>query len=193
MLARTILTLIALGGSLACSSLSAEQRGPEIADFTLANGLELVVIPDRRAPVVTHMIWYKVGAADETPGKSGLAHFLEHLMFKGTAKNPAGKFSQVVARIGGQENAFTSQDYTGYFQRVPSDQLKTVMEFEADRMTGLQLTARAERNSRGAEPARRKQPSRPSHRANRGCAVSQSPLRKTGYRLAAGNGRAVAR
>ena len=140
MLARTILTLIALGGSLACSSLSAEQRGPEIADFTLANGLELVVIPDRRAPVVTHMIWYKVGAADETPGKSGLAHFLEHLMFKGTAKNPAGKFSQVVARIGGQENAFTSQDYTGYFQRVPSDQLKTVMEFEADRMTGLQLT-----------------------------------------------------
>jgi len=86
------------------------------------------------------MIWYRVGAADETPGKSGLAHFLEHLMFKGTAKNPAGKFSQVVARIGGQENAFTSQDYTGYFQRVPSEQLRTVMEFEADRMTGLQLT-----------------------------------------------------
>ncbi|MGB8015434.1 MAG: pitrilysin family protein [Pseudolabrys sp.] len=118
----------------------AQQRGPEVADFTLANGLELVVIPDHRAPVVTHMIWYKVGAADETPGKSGLAHFLEHLMFKGTAKNPTGKFSQVVARIGGQEIAFTSQDYTGYYQRVPSDQLKTVMEFEADRMTGLQLT-----------------------------------------------------
>ena len=111
-----------------------------MADFTLANGLELVVIPDHRAPVVTHMIWYKVGAADETPGKSGLAHFLEHLMFKGTAKNPAGQFSQVVARIGGQENAFTSNDYTGYYQRVPSEQLKTVMEFEADRMTGLQLT-----------------------------------------------------
>ncbi|MGA7085858.1 MAG: pitrilysin family protein [Pseudolabrys sp.] len=118
----------------------AQQRGPEVADFTLANGLELIVIPDHRAPVVTHMIWYKVGAADETPGKSGLAHFLEHLMFKGTAKNPTGKFSQVVARIGGQENAFTSQDYTGYYQRVPSDQLKTVVEFEADRMTGLQLT-----------------------------------------------------
>ncbi|MGA7162664.1 MAG: pitrilysin family protein [Pseudolabrys sp.] len=118
----------------------AQQRGPEVADFTLANGLELIVIPDHRAPVVTHMIWSKVGAADETPGKSGLAHFLEHLMFKGTAKNPTGKFSQVVARIGGQENAFTSQDYTGYYQRVPSDQLKTVMEFEADRMTGLQLT-----------------------------------------------------
>ncbi|HZP71012.1 MAG TPA: pitrilysin family protein [Pseudolabrys sp.] len=114
--------------------------GPQVADYTLPNGLELVVIPDRRAPVVTHMIWYRVGAADETPGKSGVAHFLEHLMFKGTAKNPAGKFSQVVARIGGQENAFTAQDYTGYFQRVPSEHLKTVMEFEADRMTGLQLT-----------------------------------------------------
>jgi zinc protease len=131
---------IALVAALAASPLAAQQAGPEIANFTLANGLELVVIPDHRAPVVTHMIWYKVGAADETPGKSGLAHFLEHLMFKGTAKNPAGKFSQVVARIGGQENAFTAQDYTGYYQRVPSEQLKTVMEFEADRMTGLQLT-----------------------------------------------------
>jgi zinc protease len=140
-LSRTNLTLIALVTAIATPSLAvAQQRGPEVADFTLANGLELVVIPDHRAPVVTHMIWYKVGAADETPGKSGLAHFLEHLMFKGTAKNPTGKFSQVVARIGGQENAFTSQDYTGYYQRVPSDQLKTVVEFEADRMTGLQLT-----------------------------------------------------
>jgi zinc protease len=114
--------------------------GSKVADFNLANGLELVVIPDHRAPVVTHMIWYKVGAADETPGKSGLAHFLEHLMFKGTAKNPSGHFSQAVARLGGQENAFTSNDYTGYFQRVPSEKLKTVMEFEADRMNGLQLT-----------------------------------------------------
>ena len=141
MLSRTNLTLIALVTVIATPSLAvAQQRGPEVADFTLANGLELIVIPDHRAPVVTHMIWYKVGAADETPGKSGLAHFLEHLMFKGTAKNPTGKFSQVVARIGGQENAFTSQDYTGYYQRVPSDQLKTVVEFEADRMTGLQLT-----------------------------------------------------
>ncbi len=103
----------------------ARADGPAISHFTLANGLELVVIPDRRAPVVTHMIWYKVGAADETPGKSGLAHFLEHLMFKGTAKNPAGRFSQVVATIGGQENAFTSSDYTGYYQRVPTEQLKT--------------------------------------------------------------------
>ena len=105
------------------------------------------------------MIWYKVGAADETPGKSGLAHFLEHLMFKGTAKHPAGEFSQVVARVGGQENAFTSNDYTGYFQRVPSEQLKTVMEFEADRMTGLQAhrrggAARARRHPRRARTMR---------------------------------------
>lgn len=127
-------------GVAAGASVPAQAAGPQVADYKLANGLELVVIPDRRAPVVTHMIWYKVGAADETPGKSGLAHFLEHLMFKGTAVNPAGRFSQVVARIGGQENAFTSNDYTGYFQRVPSERLKTVMEFEADRMTGLQLT-----------------------------------------------------
>ena len=132
-----------LAAGLATSSFAAEPAGAPIADFTLANGLELVVIPDHRAPVVTHMIWYKVGAADETPGKSGLAHFLEHLMFKGTAKNPTGHFSQVVATIGGQENAFTSHHYTAFYQRVPSEKLKTVMEFEADRMTGLVLTNQA--------------------------------------------------
>jgi zinc protease len=109
------------------------------ATFTLGNGLQVVVIPDHRTPVVTQMVWYKVGSADETPGKSGLAHFLEHLMFKGTAKHPAGEFSQTVLKIGGNENAFTSTDYTGYFQRVPRDQLAKMMEFEADRMTGLIL------------------------------------------------------
>jgi zinc protease len=118
----------------------AAANGPDVTHFTLANGLEVVIIPDHRAPVVTHMLWYKVGSADETPGKSGLAHFLEHLMFKGTSKNPAGRFSQVVATIGGQENAFTSSDYTGYFQRVPREHLLAMMEFEADRMTGLVLT-----------------------------------------------------
>jgi zinc protease len=109
------------------------------ASFTLKNGLQVLVIPDHRTPVVTQMIWYKVGSADETPGKSGLAHFLEHLMFKGTAKHPAGEFSQTVQKIGGNENAFTSYDYTGYFQRVTKDQLARMMEFEADRMTGLIL------------------------------------------------------
>ena len=118
----------------------AAAEGPDIAHFPLRNGLDVVVIPDHRTPVVTHMIWYKVGSADETPGKSGLAHFLEHLMFKGTAKNPEGRFSQTLATIGGQENAFTTDDYTAYFQRIAKEYLPLVMEFEADRMTGLVLT-----------------------------------------------------
>jgi zinc protease len=130
----------AVAASLVTGALAAEPAGSKVAQFTLANGLELIVIPDHRVSVVTHMVWYKVGAADETPGKSGLAHFLEHLMFKGTAKNPAGRFSQFVASVGGQENAFTSADYTAFYQRVPGDKLKTLMEFEADRMTGLVLT-----------------------------------------------------
>src|ERR1700694_3140774 len=109
------------------------------ATFTLGNGLQVVVIADHRTPVVTQMIWYKVGSADETPGKSGLAHFLEHLMFKGTIKHRAGEFSETVLRLGGNENAFTSTDYTGYYQRVPREQLAKMMEFEADRMTGLIL------------------------------------------------------
>ena len=134
-----MLAVLAFAILLICPA-AAQQQGPKVAHFQLENGLELVVIPDRRVPVVTHMIWYKVGAADETAGKSGLAHFLEHLMFKGTEKNPAGRFSQIVATIGGQENAFTTNDYTGYFQRVPADKLRQMMELEADRMTGLVLT-----------------------------------------------------
>jgi zinc protease len=125
---------------LAAFASPAAAQGSDVAHFTLANGLEVVVIPDHRTPVVTHMIWYKVGSADETPGKSGLAHFLEHLMFKGTAKNPEGRFSKFLGTIGGQENAFTTSDYTGYFQRVSKEFLPTVMDFEADRMTGLVLT-----------------------------------------------------
>jgi zinc protease len=120
-------------------SAIAQTKPQPPASFTLANGMQVVVIPDHRTPVVTQMIWYKVGSADETPGKSGLAHFLEHLMFKGTAKHPAGEFSQTVLKVGGNENAFTSTDYTGYFQRVPRDQLARMIEFEADRMTGLIL------------------------------------------------------
>lgn len=107
---------------------------------TLENGLQVVVIEDHRAPVVTHMIWYRVGAADEPPGKSGIAHFLEHLMFKGTDKIPEGGFSKVIAKNGGQDNAFTSHDYTAYFQRVVRDHLPLVMEMEADRMVNLRLT-----------------------------------------------------
>lgn len=117
----------------------AESAGPPVSLFTLANGMDVLVIPDHRAPVITHMVWYRVGSADEEQGKSGLAHFLEHLMFKGTAKNPAGHFSKILASLGGQENAFTGNDYTAYFQRVTRDHLEQVMSFEADRMTGLML------------------------------------------------------
>jgi len=139
LLRAAVLALVAVPAFMSAAG-AADKPSISVSHFKLDNGLELVVIPDRRAPVVTHMIWYKVGAADETPGKSGLAHFLEHLLFKGTAKHPAGQFSSVVARMGGQENAFTSSDYTGYYQRVPGDKLREVMDFEADRMTGLQLT-----------------------------------------------------
>lgn len=114
--------------------------GGDVASFTLGNGLQVVVIPDHRAPVVTHMIWYKVGSADEAPGKSGIAHFLEHLMFKGTKNHPEGAFSKRVAEIGGNENAFTSNDYTAYYQQVAKDYLGEVMAFEADRMQNLVLT-----------------------------------------------------
>lgn len=108
--------------------------------FKLKNGMEVVVIPDHRAPVVTQMVWYKVGAADEPQGKAGIAHLLEHLMFKGTPKYPDGAFSRIVRANGGTDNAFTSQDYTAYYQRVMKDRLPLVMELEADRMQNLQLT-----------------------------------------------------
>jgi len=129
------LALVCIAAGLGCVGAKAE-----VAHFTLSNGLEVVVVPDHRSPVVTHMIWYKVGAADETPGKSGLAHFLEHLMFKGTALNPGNRFTQAVAAIGGQENAFTGADYTAFYQRVPREYLKEMMALEADRITGLVLT-----------------------------------------------------
>lgn len=112
----------------------------DASTFKLKNGMEVVVIPDHRAPVVTHMVWYKVGAADEPQGKAGIAHLLEHLMFKGTPKHPNGSFSRIVRANGGDENAFTTQDYTAYYQRVMKDRLPLVMELEADRMQNLQLS-----------------------------------------------------
>jgi zinc protease len=114
--------------------------GPRVNHFRLDNGMDVVVIPDHRAPVVTHMVWYRNGSADDPRGKSGIAHFLEHLMFKGTHNHKQGEFSHLVAELGGQENAFTSYDYTAYFQRVAREHLGVVMDFEADRMTGLTLT-----------------------------------------------------
>lgn len=111
----------------------------EPTHFTLDNGLEVVVVSDHRAPVVTHMVWYRVGSADEPRGKSGIAHFLEHLMFKGTDKLGPGEASKIIARIGGNENAFTSHDYTAYYQTAAPAKLETVMEIEADRMVNLKL------------------------------------------------------
>jgi len=137
---KLLLAVAALMAALVGATPNAAFAGAEVSHFTLANGLEVVVVPDHRAPVVTHMIWYKVGAADETPGKSGLAHFLEHLMFKGTEKNPGDTFSRQVAAIGGRENAFTASDYTGFFQRVPRNHLQEMMALEADRITGLVLS-----------------------------------------------------
>ena len=108
--------------------------------FTLSNGMQVVVMPNHRAPLVSHMLWYKVGSADEPPGKSGIAHFLEHLMFKGTAKVATGEFSRRVGLVGRQDNAITNFDFTAYYQTIATEHLAMVMELEADRMRGLQLT-----------------------------------------------------
>jgi zinc protease len=111
-----------------------------VTDFTLDNGMQVVVVEDHRAPVVTHMVWYRAGSADEPAGKSGIAHFLEHLMFKRTENLAPGEFSKVVTAQGGRDNAFTSFDYTAYFQRVASDRLELMMQMESDRMVNLRLT-----------------------------------------------------
>ncbi len=129
------LTLLLIVATLFPFAVAAE----EPTSFTLDNGLEVVVLEDHRAPVVVQMVWYRVGAADEAPGVSGIAHYLEHLMFKGTDTLKPGEFSQVVSANGGSDNAFTSQDYTGYFQRVSADRLELMMKMEADRMRNLQL------------------------------------------------------
>ncbi|KQT69735.1 MULTISPECIES: M16 family metallopeptidase [unclassified Aureimonas] len=121
----------------------AEAKREKVSTFKLANGLDVVVLPDHRAPVVTQMVWYKAGSADEVAGTSGIAHFLEHLMFKGTKTHPAGQFSNAVSDIGGEENAFTTSDYTAYYQQVPAEALETVMGFEADRMENLVLSDEA--------------------------------------------------
>jgi len=111
-----------------------------VTSFRLANGMDVVVIEDHRAPVVSHMVWYRVGSADDPKGHTGIAHFFEHLMFKATDDMADGAFSKIVAANGGQDNAFTSYDYTGYYQRIAADRLGLVMKMEADRMRHLVLT-----------------------------------------------------
>ena len=114
-------------------------RAAEVTSFSLENGMEVVVLEDHRAPSVVHMVWYKVGSADEPRGVSGIAHYLEHLMFKATDELQSGELSATVARNGGSDNAFTSYDYTGYFQRVAADRLELMMRMESSRMDGLAL------------------------------------------------------
>ena len=116
------------------SALSAQAATASGAQqFTLANGMQLIVQPDRRAPTAMHMVWLRVGSMDEVDGTSGVAHVLEHMMFKGTKTVPPGEFSRRVAALGGQENAFTSRDYTGYYQQIPAHRLEDVMRLESDR------------------------------------------------------------
>ena len=120
--------------------LSAPALADEVTTFNLDNGLQVVVIEDHRAPVVVQMVWYRAGAADEKRGVSGIAHFLEHLMFKGTETLAPGELSKIVEANGGSDNAFTSWDYTAYFQRIAADRLELVMRMEADRMRNLTLS-----------------------------------------------------
>lgn len=136
------LSHLILGLMLITQSFATAQANPanRVSEFKLANGLVVVVVPDTRAPVVTHMVYFRVGSADEPPGVSGIAHFLEHLMFKSTDKLANGEFSATVSRLGGTHNAFTSYDYTAYFERVAKDRLKDVMSMEADRMVNLRLS-----------------------------------------------------
>lgn len=124
------------------SGLAYGQANPWIPDHaTLDNGMEIIVIEDHRVPVVSHVLYYKVGAVDEDPGKSGIAHLFEHLMFKATDELEDDEFSKIVARLGGQGNASTSQDWTNYYQRIAKQHLGRMMAMEADRMRDLQLTA----------------------------------------------------
>lgn len=128
-----LIVLIGLWGLPASAQLF------EPKTYRLANGMQIVVVEDHRAPVVHHMIWYRVGSADEPPRLSGIAHFFEHLMFKGTPNVPSGEFSKRVAAMGGRDNAFTSYDFTAYFQTIAASRLEEVMRMEADRMVNLRL------------------------------------------------------
>ena len=133
--------LLPLVGLLVCQLFSMPvqaQTSPEVEQFTLANGLTVIVKPDRRAPTAVHMLWVRVGSMDEVDGTSGVAHVLEHMMFKGTPTVAPGEFSRRVAALGGRENAFTGKDYTGFYQQIPASRLEDVMKLEADRFANNQ-------------------------------------------------------
>jgi zinc protease len=134
---KALLAFACLILGLLATPAAAQRFGAE--SFTLDNGMQVVVVPNHRVPAVNQMVWYRIGGADDPLGKSGIAHFLEHLMFKGTAANPPGVFGALISRSGGRSNAFTTQDYTAYFETIARDRLELVMRLEADRMAGLVL------------------------------------------------------
>ncbi|MEL7093669.1 MAG: pitrilysin family protein, partial [Pseudomonadota bacterium] len=152
-----------------------------VTTFTLDNGMDVVVVEDTRAPVVQHMVWYRAGSADEPAGASGVAHFLEHLMFKGTDTMEDGEFSSVVAANGGRDNAFTSYDYTAYFQRVASDRLELMMQMEADRMRNIRLTEANIASERGVILEERKQRTDSNPRALLGEQMNAAQFLNRGY------------
>ncbi|MEX0338140.1 MAG: M16 family metallopeptidase [Arenibacterium sp.] len=144
---RFLATLLAV---MSLSSAAQASEGDEaVTSFVLDNGMQVVVVEDHRAPVLQHMVWYRAGSADEPKGASGVAHFLEHLLFKATENLEAGELSAIVAANGGQDNAFTSYDYTAYFQRVAADRLGLMMSLEADRMVNIRLTENDIETERG--------------------------------------------
>jgi predicted Zn-dependent peptidase len=188
-LAPTLVTTLTL------ALASAVQAAENVTEFFLDNGMQVVVIEDHRSPAVVHMVWYRAGAADEPPGQSGVAHFLEHLMFKGTDDLESGEFSDTVNANGGTDNAFTSWDYTGYFQRVAADRLGLMMEMEADRMRDLRFADEevvTERSVILEERAERVDSSAggPVQRTDARDALQQPPLRHPDHRLASRDGAA---
>ena len=138
-IAKKILILLSIGIS-ACLPLKAWGNKIDTHEYQFKNGLRLIVKEDHRAPTVAHMVWYRAGSMDEVNGKTGVAHVLEHMMFKGTKKVKSGDFSRMVAAVGGRENAFTAKDFTGYFQQIEKSKLADVMRLEADRMANLQFS-----------------------------------------------------
>ena len=156
--------LLVLGGTGAWAELA-------VSAFNLANGMQVVVIPDHHVPVVTHMVWYRAGAADDPWGTSGIAHFLEHLMFKSTKKIKSGEFTRIITGLGGRDNAQTTHDTTSYFQRVAKEHLRAVMDLEADHMIDLRLVedevrTGAKRHPGGAPLECRRQPGPRAERAD---------------------------
>ncbi|HEX3756650.1 MAG TPA: pitrilysin family protein [Rhizomicrobium sp.] len=133
LLTATLLACLAAAPTRAATS-------PQIFQFALQNGMQVLVIPDHRAPVVTQMLWFKVGAVDDPPGISGLAHFFEHMMFRGTKTLPGDGYATTIAKNGGEDNAFTTHDYTAFFEQIAKDRLPLAMSLEADRLANLDLS-----------------------------------------------------